>query len=167
MDSTVLDYDLSLTWHIPPEPESATPHVPLSVFIIDTGWDRAVNRAIRDNLEVFKTHLRGRHDVYVLSPEQSAEIAKRAPAWIGCDPIIAVLDRSRIGRETSGFMFSLGIIRSPGKAVSMLLVVLRILVACRTLDYALKTLKRLDRQTSRYSALNVFWGQLEQVAGGH
>ena len=47
------------------------------IFLVDTGWNAAVSKAVRSHLEtMFKI---GRDDTfYILSPEQSVELMRRS-----------------------------------------------------------------------------------------
>ena len=64
------------------------------IFLIDTGWNRAVSKAVREQVAHMArfTHPRS---IYVLSHEQSVEILKLDPAAIGHDPTILVYDLLR------------------------------------------------------------------------
>ena len=61
------------------------------IFLIDTGWNSAVAKVVRAHLgTIFQ--FEKQDAFYLLSPEQSVEIIRRAPHLIGNDPIMLVYD---------------------------------------------------------------------------
>jgi hypothetical protein len=82
---------------------------------------------------------------YLLSPEQSIEILRRAPHLIGHDPILLVYDLyappSRKSRGYRGFRLNLGLIKHPEQALARLQEFLRFVAVNRTavpLDRAIR-----------------------------
>jgi hypothetical protein len=75
----------------------------LDIYIIDSGWDSLPHRVLHRSLDLFKTYLTD-HNVYILTPEQSAAFLKQHPDLIGKDPIIAIVDGlARKLNNPSGF----------------------------------------------------------------
>src|SRR5262245_61109252 len=70
----------------------AAPAKRFQIFIIDTGWNGPISKALKANLDLFRTYL-DRHEIYVLDHAQSTALLKKQPAFIGHDPIVLVLDR--------------------------------------------------------------------------
>jgi hypothetical protein len=119
-----------------------------NVFLIDTGWNGPVSKIVR-------THLRSLFDIggyhthdslYELSPQQSAEILKRDPILIGCDPTIIVYDLYGCHRDKAGgycgFRLNLGLMRHPEQAMARLQEFVRFVAMHRCAD-------RLDREVRR------------------
>ena len=103
----------------PPPPEGKR----FDIFLIDTGWNRAVSQAVREQVK-HMARLHPSESIYVLSYEQSAELIKLDPAAIGYDPTILVYDLyARPGTGTGayrGFRLNLGLMRYPEQALARL-----------------------------------------------
>ena len=94
----------------------------LEVFLVDSGWNNEVGKAVRENLPVFADYLHGQR-FYVLSEEQSLEFIRKHPSLVGADPILIVLDREAARQKNPkgyGFRLCLGHMRNPEAAISML-----------------------------------------------
>ena len=94
----------------------------LDVFLVDSGWNNDVGKAVRENLPVFAEYLHGQR-FYVLSEEQSLEFIRKHPSLVGADPILIVLDREASRQKNPkgyGFRLCLGHMRNPEAAISML-----------------------------------------------
>ena len=61
------------------------------IFLIDTGWSTAVSKLVRSHLPLLYKY-QSQDSLYLLTPEQSVEILKRSPEFIGHDPTILVYD---------------------------------------------------------------------------
>lgn len=97
-------------------------HRILDVFLVDSGWNNDVGKAVRENLPVFADYLHGQR-FYVLSEEQSLDFIKKHPSLVGADPILIVLDREAAKQKNPkgyGFRLCLGHMRNPEAAISML-----------------------------------------------
>ncbi|HMF35072.1 MAG TPA: hypothetical protein VKF17_00465 [Isosphaeraceae bacterium] len=115
------------------------------IFLIDTGWNRAVSQAVREQV----AHLARLHpseSIYVLSYEQSADLLKLDPAAIGYDPTILFYDlyaRPGSGRGAyRGFRLNLGLMRHPEQALARLQEFARFVATKRDSE-------RLDREVRR------------------
>jgi hypothetical protein len=115
------------------------------MFLIDTGWNRSVSQAVREQVK----HLAWLHpseSIYVLSYEQSAELIKLDPAAIGYDPTILVYDLyARPGTGTGayrGFRLNLGLMRHPEQALARLQEFARFVATNRDAE-------QLDRKVRR------------------
>lgn len=98
------------------------------VYVIDSGWKTAASEVVRDSLELFKKYLKD-HEVYVLDEDQSEEFLQHHPQLLGKDPIIAVLDREAIKRESQngiGARLLLGRIHDKNRVQALLKMLLRI-----------------------------------------
>lgn len=94
----------------------------LDVFLIDSGWNNEVGKAVRDNLPIFASYLEGQR-FFVLNETQSLAFIKRHPSLVGADPILIVLDRQAVKERNSkgfGFRLCLGHMRNPDGAISMM-----------------------------------------------
>lgn len=109
-------------------------HPRFRLFILDTGWTSPAAQVIRDNFEMIRTFKNG-DPLYVLSPEQSREIIRKHPHFIGKDPILIVRDMHcsgpRNGGEYHGFHLNLGLIQKPVRALAALQEFLRFLTVHR------------------------------------
>jgi hypothetical protein len=84
--------------------------------------------------------------LYELTPEQSVEILKRDPSWIGHDPTILVYDRfgSTGSKEGNycGFRLNLGLMKNTHQVMARLQEFGRFLMVNRTAD-------QLDREVRK------------------
>jgi hypothetical protein len=98
------------------------------VYVIDSGWKTPASEAVRESLDLFSKYL-SRHDIYVLSEDQSEEFLQGHPQLLGKDPIIAVLDREAIKQESKngiGARLLLGRVQDKNRVQSLLKMLLRI-----------------------------------------
>ena len=101
---------------------SKKPHRALDVFLIDSGWNNPICNAVRENLPAVAGYLKG-HRFFVMSKEKSLDFIQRHPVFIGADPLLLVLDPLAAAKKDSagcGFRLSLGHVRHPEVAISML-----------------------------------------------
>jgi hypothetical protein len=105
------------------------------IFLIDTGWNSAVAKVVRAHLATI-FQFEKQDAFYLLSPEQSVEIIRKAPHLIGHDPIMLVYDHyapsSRKSRGYRGFRLNLGLIKRPEQALARLQEFLRFIAVNRT-----------------------------------
>ncbi len=123
---------------------SKAPQAPLTpqterfhIFLIDTGWNVPVSKAVRAHIPLL--HQYSRQDtLYILTPEQSVEVLKHMPETIGHDPIVVVYDRygshSKHSRNYHGFRLNLGLIKNPEQALARLQEFVRFVSMNRTAD---------------------------------
>jgi hypothetical protein len=116
--------DLDLKSEPPPRP--ASPEMKrFDIFLIDTGWNTLISKLVRSHLPLLYQYQQ-QESLYLLTPEQSVEILKRAPEFIGHDPTVLVYDlcapAGRKHRNYHGFHLSLGRFKSPEQALSRLFV---------------------------------------------
>jgi hypothetical protein len=116
-----------------------------NIFLIDTGWNAPVSRAVRHQLPMIY-QFNQQDTLYILSPEQSIEILKRAPELIGHDPTILVYDvyastryHDRVFR---GFRLNLGLLRNPEQALARLQEFVRFVLAHRTAEHLHRDIRR-------------------------
>jgi hypothetical protein len=104
-------------------------------FLIDTGWNIAVGKVVRSHLALIFSFAK-QDGFYLLSPEQSVEIIRRAPNLMGHDPILLVYDLyappTRTSRGYRGFRLNLGLIKHPEQALARLQEFLRFVAINRT-----------------------------------
>jgi hypothetical protein len=104
------------------------PRPRFEVYVIDSGWPTPAAEVVRRSMPLFAKYLR-RHAVYILTPDQSTQFLRKHPQLLGKDPIIAVLDREAIRRESAGGIGArllLGRIRDEYRALALLKMLLRI-----------------------------------------
>ena len=115
----------------PPDPTAKR----FDIFLIDTGWNSAVAKLVRSHLGTISTFEK-QDSFYILSPEQSIELLKRAPQLIGHDPIMLVYDLyappNRKSRGFRGFRLNLGLIKHPEQALARLQEFLRFVAINRS-----------------------------------
>jgi hypothetical protein len=88
-----------------------------------------VAEVVRRSMPLVAKYLR-RHAVYILTADQSERFLQGHPQLLGKDPIIAVLDREAIRRESAGGIGArllLGRVRDEHRALALLKMLLRIL----------------------------------------
>jgi hypothetical protein len=104
-------------------------------FLVDTGWNTAVAKLVRSHLATI-FNFEKQDGFYILTPEQSVELLKKAPQLIGHDPIILVYDLyappHRTTRGYRGFRLNLGLIKHPEQALARLQEFLRFVAVNRT-----------------------------------
>ena len=95
--------------------------------MVDSGWKTEAGEVVRESLELFTKYLQ-RHEVYILSQDQSEDFLQNHPQLLGKDPIIAVLDRKAIDRKEAGIgvRLLLGRIHNPHRVHNLLMMLLRI-----------------------------------------
>ena len=132
-------------------PEPLTPEMKrFDIFLIDTGWNSAVAKMVRTHLPTI-FHYQEEDTLYILSPEQSVALLKRAPECIGHDPIILVYDLhappQQRDRKYRGFRLNLGLMRSPDQALARLQEFLRFIALHRTArDLSREVQRELHRE---------------------
>jgi hypothetical protein len=130
--ATAQGLDLSARY----KPGQLTPDMKrFHIFLIDTGWNPPVSKHVRTQLPLIHAYQR-QDSLYLLTPEQSVEVLKRAPELIGHDPTILVYDlyapvEGKHGRYR-GFRLSLGRYKSAEQALARLQEFLRFLAVHRT-----------------------------------
>ena len=98
------------------------------VYVIDSGWKTECAEVVRESLELFTKYLQ-RHQVYILTADQSEDFLQNHPQLLGKDPIIAVLDREAINRGSQngiGARLLLGRVNNKHRVQSLLTMLLRI-----------------------------------------
>jgi hypothetical protein len=106
-----------------------------NIFLLDTGWNTPISKLVRSRLPLLYQY-QDQESLYLLTPEQSVEILKRSPEFIGHDPTVLVYDlcapAGRKHRNYHGFHLSLGRFKHPEQAMSRLQEFLRFLIAHRS-----------------------------------
>jgi hypothetical protein len=122
----------------------------LDVFFVDSGWNSPVCSAVRENLPAVAEYLHG-HRFYTMTPEQSTMFIRHHPALIGEDPMLVVLDRvaagEKIPNRSYGFRLSMGSVRNPETAVSMMKWAVQLAVTANTAEMAKIISKSAHRET--------------------
>lgn len=104
------------------------------IFLIDTGWNLLVSKAVRAHLPLMYEYQK-QDTLYLLTPEQSIEILKREPKLIGHDPSIVVYDLYAPDEKSGnyrGFRLHLGRFRHAEQALSRLQEFVRFINQHRT-----------------------------------
>ena len=73
-------------------------HKRFKIYFIDSGWDSPAHRAFENARSLLARYLM-RHDLVILSHEQSEKFIQNHAHLIGADPLIAVLDPAAIQEE--------------------------------------------------------------------
>lgn len=128
----------------PTEPEpDACPLKAFDVYLIDSGWNVTISKAVKHNLGVIRSYLCD-YNLYLLDEAQSTEVLRKDPACIGNDPILMFLDREtmRSGQRPFGFRLNLGLLRHSEQALAKLQFALRILSEHRTSARIAKAIRK-------------------------
>ena len=108
------------------------------IFLIDTGWNAPVSKAVRSHLPVMYEYQK-QDSLYLLTPEQSVEILKREPRLIGRDPALVVYDLYAPGNHPvgnyRGFRLFLGRFKRAEQALARLQEFVRFINQNRTVAY--------------------------------
>jgi hypothetical protein len=138
-----------------PAPASAASHGHkvqprvLDVFLLDSGWNNPVRAAVHENIPAIASYLKG-HRFFVLNPEQSLNFIKRHPGLVGADPLLLVLDREAAAKKSPagcGFRLSLGHVRQPEVAISMLKWAVQLTMTASTMEMTNMVRKSGHRET--------------------
>ena len=103
-------------------------HPRFEIYVIDSGWPSPAADVVRAALPLFMKFL-NRHDVYVLTADESVGFLQGHPQLLGKDPMVAVLDREAIRRESQdgiGARLMLGRVRDAHRVLALLKMLLRI-----------------------------------------
>src|SRR5271156_6528006 len=73
------------------KPIEAAPGARFHIFVIDTGWNSAASKVVREHLHMIRD-LNIDEEVYVLDRATSIALLRYYPLQVGRDPIIAVHD---------------------------------------------------------------------------
>lgn len=114
------------------------------IYLIDTGWNVSVSKAVRQNITLLGDFLREDHNLYILTESQSTSLLKNEPKYIGFDPIILVVERGEKSKpkRLEGFRLNLGLMRRPEQAVAKLQQAVRILSDRRTAAHITRTVRK-------------------------
>ena len=126
--------DLDLKFGLPPRPANdATKR--FDIFLIDTGWNTSISKLVRSHMPLLYQY-QCQESLYLLTPEESVEIVRSAPEFIGRDPTVLVYDlcapTGRKHRDYHGFHLSLGRFKNPAQALSRLQEFIRFLIEHRS-----------------------------------
>jgi hypothetical protein len=132
------------------------------IFVIDSGWNCAASKVLREHLDVI-SDLHIDDELYVLDRATSIALLRHYPLQVGRDPIIAVHDlrprRHHRVTHTPGFRMHLGLLDSEEQVLGALRMFARFLITHR--DAA--DIEQLVRQDLHRKG---FAGAIE-ILGGH
>jgi hypothetical protein len=115
------------------------------MFLIDTGWNVPVSRVVRETLPMIH-EMQPQDPLYILSREQSLEVLRHAPEWIGYDPLIVVYDlyagEQGHSKRYRGFRLKLGMFKHGEQAAVRLHEFLRFLAENRAAHGLERQVKR-------------------------
>ena len=122
-------------------------------FLIDSGWNSAAARVVRDNIGMI-TRFQNHDPLFILDQDQSTALLRRHPHLIGKDPILLARDLqargARDGSEYHGFHLNIGLIRDPFVAVEGLRKFLHFLAVHRhSVDFENEIKQKLHREGLR------------------
>jgi hypothetical protein len=114
--------------------DSTAPGPRFHFFLIDSGWNSAAARVIRDNIGMI-TRFQNDDPLFILDQAQSTALMRRHPHLIGKDPILLARDLLARGADGSGeyhgFHLNLGLVKDPVTAVAGLRKFLHLLAVHR------------------------------------
>jgi hypothetical protein len=115
------------------------------MFLIDTGWNAPVSKVVRETLPMIH-EMQPQDPLYILSREQSLEVLRRAPEWIGYDPVFVVYDlyagEQGHSNRYRGFRLKLGMFKHGEQAAARLHEFLRFLAENRAAHGLERCVKR-------------------------
>jgi hypothetical protein len=129
--------------------EPLTPETPrFHIFLIDTGWNRPVSKALHSQFSLFRAY-HPKNPLYILTREQSIRVLRHAPEHIGLDPIVVVYDlqspaqaKGKNDENYRGFRLNLGLFKNPEQALHRLQQFLRFIAVHRTSDSLFTEVRR-------------------------
>jgi hypothetical protein len=110
------------------------------IFLIDTGWNKAVSEMVRTHLPLIYEYQK-QDSLYLLTHRQSVEVLKHAVDQIGYDPTILFYDRYGSGNYR-GFRLNLGLMRSAEQALARLQEFIRFVAANRAVEHLEREVRR-------------------------
>jgi hypothetical protein len=134
------------------------------IYVIDSGWPTATAAMFRTALPLVVKYLRS-HEVYILSAAQSEQFLAGHPQLLGKDPIVAVLDREAIRRESPdgiGARLLLGRVRDERRVLALLQMLLRIVNTPELAEDLPESIRRLVHREGMAGVLEI----LLSAAGG-
>jgi hypothetical protein len=139
------------------------------IFIIDSGWNTVVRRALRHNFALIR-RLHKEDPIYLLSRKKSRDFIHRHRSLIGRDPIIAVHDLEAIEQHRNtgfhGFHLHLGILRTPRQTLTALQVFARFLRTHRHSSDLEADIRSELRREGILGSVEIFLHKLPRVIGG-
>jgi len=153
----------------PPPGEAAAKKAPrFHFFLIDSGWNSAAARVIRDNLDMI-TRFQNDDPLFVLTREQSTALMRRHSQFIGRDPILLARDLhargASGGSEYHGFHLNLGLIGEPDKAVQALRKFLHLLATHRQSANIEQDIQERLHRKGLQGAIEVLRAGAESIVG--
>jgi hypothetical protein len=154
-----------------PRPRKKKPSGPprFRIFIIDSGWNTVVRRALRHNFALIR-RLHKEDPIYLLSRKKSRDFIHRHRSLIGRDPIVAVHDMEAIDQHGSsgfhGFHLHRGILRTPRQALTALQVFARFLRTHRQSSDLEADIRRELRREGLLGSVEIFLHKVPRVVGG-
>jgi hypothetical protein len=164
-DSTVIELPAR------PRPRKKKPSGPprFRIFIIDSGWNTVVRRALRHNFALIRRLHKG-DPIYLLSRKKSRDFIHRHRSLIGRDPIIAVHDLEAIEQHGSdgfhGFHLHLGILRTPRQALTALQTFARFLRTHRQSPDLETDIRSELRREGILGSFEILLHKVPRVVGG-
>jgi hypothetical protein len=144
-----------------PTPKGATRDVRFHIFIIDTGWNCAASKVLREHINMI-SDLNIDDELYVLDRTTSIALLRHYPLHVGRDPIIAVHDlhprhRHRI-KHMHGFRIHLGILDTEQQVLTALRMFARFLLTHRNADDLDQLVRRGLRREGLAGAIEIISG---------
>ncbi len=135
----------------------------LRIFIIDTGWNSAASKVLKENTKVLAS-LTEFDPIYVLDQKTSVQILRKHRQLIGRDPIISVHNVRALEKtgtdQQHGFRIHLGLLTSE----EQVLVALRMFAGFIA---RYRTSKDIENQVRRVLRREGLAGAIEIIGGGH
>jgi hypothetical protein len=148
----------------------AAGHPRFEIYVIDSGWQTPAADVFRAALPLVVKYL-SRHEVYVLTADQSEAFLQGHPQLLGKDPIVAVLDRGAIQRESDdgvGARLLLGHVRDEHRVLALLKMLLRIVNTPQLADDLPGSIRRFVHREGMAGALEIVLstaGRVEAESG--
>ena len=138
------------------------------IFLIDSGWNTAIGIALKENLDLVRHYLE-RQNLYILSTEQSRNVLKTHPHYLGSDPIFLVVDREAYSvraKEGYGFRLNLGVMKDADAAISLLRWGIQIVSDQQTARHVTQVVRRTARKEGVEGAIEIIAEATSTLAEG-
>ena len=157
------------TMPVEPSLEDLDSHLRLDIYIVNSGWDSMQSRVLMKSLDLIKAYIK-RHNLFILSPEQSVRMLSAHPDMIGKDPLIIVVDKLAQQLKSPhgyGAQVALGLCHDEARVQWLIRMFLRVVnTHSETLDIAY-TFQEFNHKEGVKGAIEIMVESIETYGGRH
>ncbi|MGD9647949.1 MAG: hypothetical protein AB7U73_19715 [Pirellulales bacterium] len=168
-DTPFIEFDMQCDSANDPPTEAGSPlDRRFDIFLIDSGWNTAIGAAVKENVELIEHYLE-RQNLYLLSTEQSREMLKTHPYYLGSDPIFLVVDREAYSvraKEGYGFRLNLGVMKDAESAIALLRWGIQVVCDQQTARHVTQVVRRTARKEGVEGAIEIIAEATSTLAEG-